>query len=131
MAKLVGSGTKRARNPVGRPTKYRKKYCQMLIDHMAKGLAFESFASKLEVGFKTIYQWRHDYPEFQQAYQIGQAKSFEIWERLGMKGMTNPGKLAPSIWAYNMRCRFGKSEFSPTDRANSEGQGEAFDGFDI
>ena len=31
------------RNPVGRPTKYKPEYCEMLIEHMSEGLSFESF----------------------------------------------------------------------------------------
>ena len=32
---------------VGRPTDYKKEYCELLIEHMAAGFSFESFAGKL------------------------------------------------------------------------------------
>ena len=43
---------------MGRPTKYKKKYCKMLIDHMKKGLTYETFAATIDddtVCRRTLY----------------------------------------------------------------------------
>lgn len=120
---------------MGRPTKYNRKYCQLLIAHMSQGKAFESFAATVNCGIRVLYEWRDLHPDFMQAYELGQAKSLEVWEALGMKGLTKPGSVSPSIWAFNMRCRFRNTEFRPQDKGTGNdgngGSGGGYDGFDI
>lgn len=54
-------------------TKYKPEYCQMLIDHMSTGLSFDIFGCDIDVVRSTLYQWRIDYPEFDEAYLRGKA----------------------------------------------------------
>lgn len=120
---------------MGRPTKYKPQYCQMLIDHMSTGKAFESFAASVDTSIRVTYEWRDQHPDFQQAYERGQAKSMAVWEALGMKGLTKPGSISASIWGFNMRCRFRNTEFRPQDKGTgsdgNSGSGGGYDGFDI
>lgn len=116
---------------LGRPSKFKPEYCQMLVDHMSQGLALESFAAKINVTIKTLYLWRDAYPEFLQAFELGRAKSFAVWEKLGMQGMLKPGTLVSAIWAYNMRCRFNSTEFKPNDNVLQASGATAFEGYDI
>lgn len=92
---------------VGRPTTYDPKYCEMLIDHMSQGLSFEAFAGKIEVTFKTLYNWAEANPEFLQAKETGQAKSRLFWEQLGNSGAAGhlPG-FNSAAYKYNMANRF-------------------------
>lgn len=92
----------------GAPTKYRKKYCDMLVDHMANGYSFESFAGVIGVTRSTIYEWLKHHPHFSDAKNIGTQKSQLFWERIGVHGTI--GKLkgwAPAGWIFNMKNRFG------------------------
>jgi DNA-binding transcriptional regulator YiaG len=41
----------------GRPTKYKRDYCAMLISHLKDGLSFESFGGVLGVSKQTLYDW--------------------------------------------------------------------------
>jgi len=105
--------------PVGRPTKYLPKYCDMLIDHMESGLEYLSFAGLCRVHYDTLYQWEKDYPEFSEAKKIGKALSFLYWDKLGRDGVKDrehfddEGKLLfkekvnPAVYIFNMKNRHG------------------------
>ncbi len=74
--------------PAGRPTKYKKKYCQDVIKHMEKGASFNSFAAKIEVDDSQIRRWKQRYPEFYTACKIAEKKSLEWWENFAMQSAT-------------------------------------------
>lgn len=61
---------------VGAPTKYKKEFCRMLIDHMAMGYTYESFAGRpeVEVHRDTLYSWEKYFPEFSDAKKVGRSK---------------------------------------------------------
>ncbi len=68
--------------PGGRPSDYKPEYCDMLIQHMASGLTKESFAGVVGVERKTLYNWIHNNPEFEQANGIGKSKELLFWEKM-------------------------------------------------
>ena len=74
------------KRPVGRPTKYRPEYCDMLIEHMAEGASMTSFAAEIGVSRETISEWGRVHPEFSVAIKNGKAKCAAWWERLGRSG---------------------------------------------
>jgi hypothetical protein len=95
---------------VGRPTKYKPEYCKLLIDHMAEGYSFESFAGIVGVSKQTIYDWLERHVEFLDAKRQAFAKSRLFWERAGISGMYMGGKDNPfnsTVWVFNMKNRFG------------------------
>lgn len=51
--------------------KYKPEYCNLLIEHMSKGLSFETFGTVIDVVRSTIYDWKLAYPEFAAAYKKG------------------------------------------------------------
>ena len=63
-----------AKAKMGRPVKYKKEYCQMLIDHMASGLSFETFAGVISVSRDTIYEWANKFKDFSDAKKIATPK---------------------------------------------------------
>ena len=67
---------------------YKKAYCQKLIDHMAKGLSFISFAGEISVPRKVLEDWLITYPDFKEAKSIGDMKSLLKWEKIGISGTT-------------------------------------------
>ncbi len=73
-------------NPIGRPTKYKKRFAQDLIKHMSKGYTFESFAGEIGVCFDTLYEWAKPlvHAEFSEAKKNGEAKRLLFLERLGI-----------------------------------------------
>src|SRR5210317_110290 len=74
--------------PGGRPTKYKKRYCQDVIEHMKNGASFNSFAAKIEVDDSQIRRWKQKYPDFYTACKIAEKKSLEWWENFAMQAAT-------------------------------------------
>lgn len=66
---------------VGRPSKFKPAYSNMLIEHLAEGASIASFAAEIGVARSTINQWAEDYPEFSEALKIAKAKCAAWWER--------------------------------------------------
>jgi hypothetical protein len=96
--------------PVGRPTMYDPKYCEMLIAHMEQGLSFESFGGVIGHHKQTLYEWAQKFPEFGDAKRLGTEKSRLWWEKTGHAGMFMGGKDNPfnaTIWVFSMKNRFG------------------------
>jgi hypothetical protein len=91
---------------IGRPTKYKEEYCELLIAHMAKGYSFESFASTINVNRDSLYEWTHKHEDFSDAKKVGKDKSLFTLEQIGMAGMT--GKLKGfnvAAWIYTLKNR--------------------------
>lgn len=74
----MGKGTSK---PVGRPTKYRKEYCEAVVEHMSDGASLTSFAASIDVCRATINVWADEHPEFLEAVKAGKAKCAAWWER--------------------------------------------------
>lgn len=70
---------------VGRPSKYRLEYCNLLIEHMVGGLSYESFAGLVNVNIDTLYQWEKDHSEFSEAKKMAEPKGRLFWERIGKR----------------------------------------------
>jgi hypothetical protein len=102
---------------MGRPTKYKTDYCQMLIDHMADGLSFEAFGGLVGVSKQTLYDWEEKHEDFLDAKKLGESKARLYWEKVGrdglyheafkdQDGMTVNRSINATIWIFNMKNRF-------------------------
>lgn len=100
--------TEKTRRSPGQPTKYKAKYCQMLIDHMAKGFSFESFAAEIGTHRDTLYEWTKKHERFSDAHKSGQDQCRKWWERAGHAGMMGKVKnFNASVWIFSMKNRHG------------------------
>ncbi|NRA68375.1 MAG: hypothetical protein HRU19_28075 [Pseudobacteriovorax sp.] len=52
---------------IGRPTKYKEEYCDLVIKHMSAGKSLASFAATIGTNRQRIWQWRQKHKEFQDA----------------------------------------------------------------
>jgi transposase len=98
-------------NPVGRPSKYDPAFCEKVIELGKLGKSVEQIACELNVGTRTMYEWRDVHPEFSHALE--QAKEFEQnwWETIAQTHMIeerDAPKLNASIWSRSMAARFPK-----------------------
>lgn len=111
---------------MARPTKYKPDYCDLLINHMAEGLSFESFAGVLRVDRDTLYEWAKVYKKFSDAKKIGRDAGLLYWEKVGRDGlhhetikdedgMTVNRSINPAIWCFNMKNRFGWRDKQPDE----------------
>ena len=92
---------------IGRPTKYKKEYCQMLREHMAEGLSYTTFQAVIFVSIETLYTWEKKHPAFLEAKKQGFAAGQMFWEKMGRSGAA--GKLQgfqTGAWVFNMKNRF-------------------------
>ena len=87
--------------------KYEDAYTQLVEDHLAHGLSFDSFAGVIGVNQDTLFNWLKKYPAFRDARDVGFQKGLLFWERMGLAGAT--GKLKgfnTGAWIFNMKNRF-------------------------
>ncbi len=108
--------TNRTPLPWGRPSAYKPEYCEQLIEHMAEGLSYESFAGAVRVSRQTIYDWEKKHPSFLDAKKTGIELNLLFWEREGKKGLWSTEttdadgtrssiKLNTTLWIFNMKNR--------------------------
>jgi transposase len=98
-------------NPVGRPSKYDPAFCEKVIELGKLGKSVEQIACELNVGTKTLYNWRDENSEFLHALDM--AKEFEQnwWETIAQTHMIEEReapKLNATIWSRSMAARFPK-----------------------
>jgi hypothetical protein len=115
--------------PQGRPSKYKPEYDQMLIDHMASGLSYLSFAGEIGVCEDTLFEWEKHHVSFSESKKIGFAKNRTWWEKMGNAHITHVDskfesspKLNSTVFIFNMKNRFPREW---RDRVEVSGDKEA------
>jgi transposase-like protein len=94
---------------VGCPTKYDPKFCEDVIEQMAKGYSKEAVAGYLGISKDTLYRWIKEHKEFSDAVHIGETKSQFLWESKAVDYSvhTKDGKRLDSrIYSLQMKNRF-------------------------
>jgi hypothetical protein len=101
---------------------YKAEYCDQLIDHMRTGLSLMAFGGVVGVSVRTLHKWKNKYPDFQEAYEIGQAAVALHLEKLGYDMMAHSPsvKVEPAIWIFNARNRLGWSDNPHIDDGTEE-----------
>lgn len=95
------------RGHTGRPTTYKYAYDEMLIEHMASGRSYYTFAAVVHTTRSTIDGWLQMYPNFREAYEVGHSKYVQFWEDTGIDGTRGKIKgFNPHSWSFNMKNRF-------------------------
>ena len=91
--------------PVGRPSKYRPEYCEMLVQHMSMGMTFTSFAGHPEIRVcrDTLYEWEKVHPEFSDARKRGIAASEHFFLEAGFSSMFDKQNFNTTIWYMMMK----------------------------
>jgi hypothetical protein len=90
----------------------------MLIEHMAIGMSFESFAGIIGVCEDTIYEWAKVHKDFSEAKRHAFARNRVFWEQAGISGLYMGGKENPfnsTVWVFNMKNRFGWRDTKEVD----------------
>ena len=100
--------TEKVKRPVGRPSKYRPEYCDMVVEHMSEGASLTSFAALVGVARSTISEWMDEHEEFSVAATRGKAACAAWWERVARKNaVTGEGNATLTV--------FGLKNMSPED----------------
>lgn len=94
-----------APNPVGRPTKYEPRFCDMLIEDMRQGFSATAFAGSIGVSRATLNLWAAAHPEFMEALNTGKSVRLRFWEQTAIsvaaKGTGGPG--AASVITFGLK----------------------------
>ncbi len=68
-------------------TKFKEEYCKMLIEHMAQGYSFRSFAAVCKVHPTVLFDWAKSKKKFKVAKEQGEAESQKLYETLLLAAM--------------------------------------------
>lgn len=94
---------------LGRESKYKPEYCELLIKHFEEGLSFKSFAGVVGVCKQTLFTWVKEHPDFAFAKALGEPRAQLWWEREGQKGLwieKGGPTFNTTAWIFNMKNRF-------------------------
>lgn len=92
---------------LGRPTKYKPRYCKDLVKFMSEGYSYQAFAAKIDVHIDTLYEWEKRHPAFSEAKNLAYAKNREFWEKVGIDGALGKIKgFSAASYIFNMKNRF-------------------------
>lgn len=101
-------------------SKYDSSYCDKLIQHMAKGNCFKSFAGEIGVGVRTLYDWTKKHDEFEEAREIGRAKSLSVWTDIGRDLALGERKGNAVAWIFMMKNLFGWHDNRDPDKGEEK-----------
>lgn len=89
----------------GRPTLYRKEYCDEVVDLGKQGKSLVQMAAHFDVSRSTIDQWSVDNAEFSEALNRAKAHAQDWWERAAQENLALPGFNA-AVWKKSVEARF-------------------------
>jgi transposase len=67
--------------PAGRPSEYKDDYAKQVTKLAELGATDQEVADFFDIDVRTVYRWKHDYPEFCQALKVGKDVADERVER--------------------------------------------------
>jgi len=96
-------------NPIGRPTKYRKKYCADVI-RLGEGgeCSAASIGAELGLAKATIQLWEKTHAEFSAAVNIARAAAERYWSTAyAQASLVNGKNMAQGYACFHMKNQFG------------------------
>ena len=89
---------------VGRPTKYRPEFCDLIIKVGEEGGWLCEMAEACDVVRSTMDEWAANHPEFSEALTRAKQKAQAWFERKGRTGM-EADKFNSALWQKQMSAR--------------------------
>lgn len=109
-------------NPVGRPSKYDPKYCDMAVEFLRDGYSVTALAGKIGVARSTVFKWAEENEQFSDALKTGQALAALFWEdRLRDVAMTGEGNATAAIFGVKNRSREEWRDKHEVDHSSTDG----------
>ena len=78
---------------------------KLLLDLLSAGKHYVSFIREVMVTRDTFMAWVDKYPEFEEAFRIGESMAYDWWLDLGMINAENEA-WDNTVWKYTMNTRF-------------------------
>ena len=70
------------KSEVGRPTKYKPEYCELIVKMAQEGASFTEFRAAIGgVTRQTLHNWKDAYPAFLDAYTRAETVGEAFWDR--------------------------------------------------
>jgi hypothetical protein len=88
----------------GRPTKYVKKYCNIVIEVGEQGGWLCEMAEACDVHRTSLLEWEKIHPEFSTAFMRAKQKAQAWFEKQGRIGLT-ADRFNSALWAKQMSAR--------------------------
>lgn len=82
-----------------------KVHPKLLLELLSNGKHLVSFIRAVEVTKDTVMAWIEKYPEFEEAYKLGESYAYDWWLDLGMINADNEA-WDNTVWKYTMNTRF-------------------------
>jgi len=106
---------------VGRPSKFKEKYCEEIVEFCKEGAALVEYAAHIGVSRETLHEWARTHEEF--SYALGRAKQAAEawWTKVGREGLFMGGKDNPfnsAVYNFSMAARFGWSQKQEVKQEN-------------
>ncbi len=96
---------------LGRPTSYKKEYCQLIIEHCSKGKSLKSFACSIDVHVTSLYDWEKQHPDFSYALEKARQLAEIWWENIATEAVSDKRKfINTELFKYMTKVRFRWSE---------------------
>lgn len=92
--------------PAGRPTKYKKEYCELVPELMKDGMSKEEVCEEIGIWYQTFLNWQDKHPKFLEAVKKGEGASKAWWMKQGRINLTEGG-FNSTLWYMNMKNRHG------------------------
>lgn len=108
-----------SKRPVGRPTKYDPKYCQLVIEIGEQGGWLAEMAEACDVVRSTMDEWAANHPEFSEALTRAKQKAQAWFELKGREGLTAE-KFNSALWAKQMSARH-RDEYTERQQVEHSG----------
>ena len=109
-------------NPVGRPSKYDPKYCDIAVEFLRDGYSVTALAGKIGVARSTVFKWAEENEQFSDALKTGQALAALFWEdRLRDVAMTGEGNATAAIFGVKNRSREEWRDKHEVDHSSTDG----------
>ncbi len=89
----------------GRPTKYKKEYCEKVIEFLRDGMSKAEICRELDIARSTLEEWENNQPLFSEAIKKGVELSKGWWEKHGRTALYDKD-FNTTLWLANMRNRF-------------------------
>lgn len=89
----------------GRPSDYRKEYCELVIELGKEGHTVAMMALNIGTSKQTLYAWMKVQPKFLDAMKEAISNAQAFLENIGLEQMVD-GKLNTALYNKTMSCRF-------------------------
>jgi hypothetical protein len=106
----------------GRPTIYKPKYCDLMIEMLSEGASFTEFRAAVGgVSRQTLSNWREQNPEFLDAYSRAEAIGQAYWEKRLRTEIMFDNKANAALVKLYFANRFNWHDKQATDHTSSDG----------